>query len=115
MLLFLEIAFSLNSNDIIICKNHKGHWSTTATLSAHDLRVTSIDWAPESNRIVTCGADRNAYVWTSNGGTWSKTLVLLRINRAATCVKWSPKENKFAVGCGAKLVAVCYFDDANDW
>ncbi|XP_055333384.1 actin-related protein 2/3 complex subunit 1A-B-like [Paramacrobiotus metropolitanus] len=110
-----EIAFSLNSNDVIICKNHNGHWSTIATLSAHDLRVTSIDWAPNTNRIVTCGADRNAYVWTLSNGLWTKSLVLLRINRAAMCVKWSPKENKFAVGCGAKLVAVCYFDEENDW
>lgn len=110
-----EIAFSLNGNDVILCKNHNGHWSTTATLSAHDLRVTSIDWASNSNRIVTCGADRNAYVWTFVNGAWTKALVLLRINRAATSVRWSPKENKFAVGCGAKLVAVCYFDEENDW
>ena len=37
-------------------------------------------------------------------------LVLLRINRAATCVKWSPEENKFAVGSGARLISVCYFE-----
>ncbi|OQV13711.1 Actin-related protein 2/3 complex subunit 1A [Hypsibius exemplaris] len=110
-----EVAFSLNSNDVIICKNNNGHWSTTATLAAHDLRVTGIDWAPISNRIVTCGADRNAYVWEHKNGVWTKSLVLLRINRAATCVQWSPKENKFAVGCGAKLVAICYFDEENDW
>jgi len=40
---------------------------------------------------------------------------LLRINRAATCVKWSPKENKFAVGSGARLISVCYFEQENDW
>ena len=33
-----------------------------------------------------------------------------RINRAATCVKWSPEENKFAVGSGARLISVCYFE-----
>ena len=41
--------------------------------------------------------------------------MLLRINRAATCVRWSPKEDKFAVGSGAKLISVCYFEEANDW
>jgi len=30
-------------------------------------------------------------------------------------VKWSPEENKFAVGCGAKCVSVCYFEEDNDW
>lgn len=75
-----------------------------------------IDWAGNTNRIVTCAVDRNAYVWTQSAdGKWKPTLVLLRINRAATCVKWSPKENKFAVGSGARLISVCYFESENDW
>ena len=56
----------------------------------HSSRVCGIDWAPVSNQIVTCGQDRNAYVWKHDGKEWKPTLVLLRINRAATCVKWSP-------------------------
>lgn len=40
-----------------------GKWDVTSTLDQHDLRVTGIDWAPKTNRIVTCSADRNAYVW----------------------------------------------------
>ena len=41
--------------------------------------------------------------------------MLLRINRAATCVRWSPQENKFAVGSGARIISICYFDKDNDW
>lgn len=41
--------------------------------------------------------------------------MLLRINRAATCVRWSPSETKFAVGSGARVIAVCYFEEENDW
>lgn len=75
-----------------------------------------IDWAPNTNRIVSCAVDRNAYVWTQDSdGKWKPTLVLLRINRAATCVKWSPQENKFAVGSGARLISVCYFEQDNNW
>ncbi len=71
----------------------------------HDKLITSISWAPTSNRIVSCSQDRNAYVWTPQpGGEWKPALVLLRINRAATCVKWSPAEDKFAVGSGARWV-----------
>jgi len=70
----------------------------------HDKLITSIDWAPNSNRIVTCSQDRNAYVWQEEADGWKPTLVLLRINRAATHVRWSPKENKFAVGSGARCV-----------
>jgi actin related protein 2/3 complex subunit 1A/1B len=74
----------------------------------HDKLITSIDWAPNTNRIVTASQDRNAYVWqeTPDPGTgklvWKPTLVVLRINRAATFVRWSPKEDKFAVASGAR-------------
>lgn len=91
-------------------------WKQTNKLADHDLRVMGIDWAPKSNRIVTCSVDRNAYVWTqAKDGKWSTTLVLLRINRAATCVKWSPMENKFAVGSAARLLSICYFEKENNW
>jgi len=112
-----EIAISPNSNEVhIYGRSTAGEWGLVHLLKGHDLRVTSIDWAPKSNRIVTCGADRNAYVWSqSDDGKWKPTLVLLRINRAATCVRWSPKENKFAVGSGARLISICYFEQENDW
>ena len=38
-------------------------YTSVAKLDQHDIRVTGIDWAPNTNRIVTCSADRNAYVW----------------------------------------------------
>ena len=38
-------------------------WEEVSQLAEHDLMVTSIDWAPVSNLIVTCSQDRNAYVW----------------------------------------------------
>ena len=90
-------------------------WQRLAELDQHDLMVTSIDWAPVSNMIVTCSQDRNAYVWVEESGVWRHTLVLLRINRAATFVRWSPAENKFAVGSGARIISVCFYDKDNDW
>lgn len=92
-------------------------WATLVPASEHTVshRSVGIDWAPKSDRIVTCGADRNAYVWSQKDGLWKPTLVILRINRAATFVKWSPLENKFAVGSGARLISVCYFESENDW
>uniref|UniRef100_A0A0B7AQ79 Arp2/3 complex 41 kDa subunit n=1 Tax=Arion vulgaris TaxID=1028688 RepID=A0A0B7AQ79_9EUPU len=109
------LALSLNDSDVKIYKKSGNKWQETDTLSEHGQRVTSIDWAPISNRIVTCSADRNAFVWMLEGGKWKQVLVIPRINRAATCVRWSPKENKFAVGSGSRLIAICYYDVENNW
>lgn len=110
-----QLAICPNDNDVKIYAWRGSKWEETAILREHTQRVTGIDWAANSNRIVTCGADRNAYVWNLREGEWKPTLVILRINRAATCVKWSPAENKFAVGSGARLISVCYFELENDW
>ena len=86
---------------------------------------------------MSCSQDRNAYVWTFEGKEWKPTLVILRLNRCATNVEWSPNgifiiinflfliflisffffwiEDKFAVGTGAKVVSICYFEESNDW
>jgi actin related protein 2/3 complex subunit 1A/1B len=78
----------------------------------HSGYVSGIDWCPSTNSIVTCGHDRNAYVWNEEKGVWKPRLVILRIQRAATGVKWSPKGDKFAVTSGNKCVPVCHFEDS---
>jgi len=116
-----QLAVSLNSNDVQIFTRHGPEWIPTETLSEHDKIITAIDWAPQSNRIVTSSQDRNAYVWQEQPDVetgklvWKPTLVLLRINRAATDVKWSPNEDKFAVSSGARAIAICSFDPENNW
>ncbi len=70
---------------------------------------------------MTCSHDRNAYVWNyvpdveTGLSKWEPTLVLLRLNRSATFVRWSPNEEKFAVASGARTIAVCQFDEENNW
>ncbi|EGN95627.1 hypothetical protein SERLA73DRAFT_113278 [Serpula lacrymans var. lacrymans S7.3] len=116
-----QVAVSLNDNDVQIYDRRGKEWQVTETLSEHDKTITSIDWAPNSNRIVTASQDRNAYVWQQSPDpqtgkmVWKPTLVLLRINRAATFVRWSPNEDKFAVASGARAIAVCSFDSENNW
>ncbi|EOR03915.1 hypothetical protein E3P89_01238 [Wallemia ichthyophaga] len=110
-----KLAVSPNSNVLQIYDKSPAGWSLSAELKEHDKLITSIDWAPHSNRIVSCAQDRNAYVWSLHANQWKPTLVLLRINRAATYVRWSPLENKFAVASGARAIAVCSFDAESDW
>ncbi|KAJ1564756.1 Polycomb protein sop-2, partial [Nowakowskiella sp. JEL0078] len=106
-------TISPNTSEVQIYVKQGSSWELEHTLAQHDKPVTSLDWAPNTNQIVSCSQDRNAYVWQwdTESRVWKPTMVLLRINRAATCVKWSPKENKFAVASGSKLIAVCYFDN----
>jgi actin related protein 2/3 complex subunit 1A/1B len=85
----------------------------------HDKVITGIDWSV-TGQLVTSSQDRNAYVWdqdTSVGrvGAWKPTLVLLRLTRSATTVKWSPNGTKFAVASGARMIAVCQFDQEQNW
>ncbi|VDP05500.1 unnamed protein product [Soboliphyme baturini] len=110
-----EIALSQNNNEVHIYSWANEQWHKSHSLLAHDLPVTGIDWAPETNRIVTCSQDKNAFVWTFDGVKWNPDLVLVRLSRAATCVKWSPSEAKFAVGSGSKLVSVCFYEKENNW
>lgn len=112
-----EVAICPNNNEIQVHKRSTlSGWKLLETLEEHHMAVMGIDWAPKTNRIVTCSADKNAYVWTQKeDGKWDPAWVLLRINRAATCVKWSPLENKFAVGSGGRVIAVCYFVSENNW
>jgi len=84
-------------------------------LREHTKLVMDIDWAPNTNRILTSSQDRNAYVWDYTGTDWKPALVLLKISRAATSCRWSVDENKFVVGSGGKIVSVCSFDKENNW
>ncbi|CCM04431.1 uncharacterized protein FIBRA_06610 [Fibroporia radiculosa] len=112
---------SILAAPLTIFARQGSEWKQTETLAEHDKLITSIDWAPKSNRIVTSAQDRNAYVWQQSPDSqtgrmiWKPTLVLLRINRAATHVRWSPNEDKFAVASGARAIAICSFDPEGDW
>jgi actin related protein 2/3 complex subunit 1A/1B len=78
-----KLAIANNSNIVQLYQRNSMGFSLDTLLQEHDKLVTCVDWAPETNRIVTCSQDRNAYVWTWDGqtNTWKPTLVLLRINR----------------------------------
>jgi len=115
-----QLAFTPNGENVEIWETSgrdPSKWKRGQILSEHGGFVSGIDWSPVTNQIVTCGHDRNAYVWgyDEKEKEWRPTLVILRINRAATSVKWCPAGNKFAVTSGAKCVPVCHYEDSNRW
>ncbi|SCU81266.1 LAFA_0C03708g1_1 [Lachancea sp. 'fantastica'] len=109
------LAITLNTDCLVFRLVAHGKPQLVATLTDHDKTVTSVDISIHG-RIVTCSQDRNAIVWEPlSDGSYKPTLVLLRINRAATCVKWAPSGYKFAVGSSARIIAICYYEQENDW
>ena len=115
-----QLAVCPNNTTVIIFQKPQtadGPWEVVATLAEHDALVTDIAWAPNTNRILTTSQDRNAYVWDQEAGTgeWKPKLVILRIPAAATSCQWSADEQKFAVGSGAKVVPICFFEEANNF
>lgn len=116
------LAIVPNNNTLVLLKTPQSvdqPWTKVASLAEHDALITDVAWAPKSNKIVTTSQDRNAYVWTqadpNDPASWKPMLVILRIPAAATSVRWSPDETKFAVGSGAKVVPVCYYESENNF
>jgi actin related protein 2/3 complex subunit 1A/1B len=115
-----KVAVSPNNNEVWIMntdgKMDPSRWTREHILSEHMGFVSGIDWHGETNTIVTCGHDRNAYVWTlQDDGKWHHELVILRISRSATSVKWCPDGKKFAVTSGAKVVPICSYVQKQEW
>lgn len=115
-----HVALSPNSNELVVfdnCDRPLPEWREAFRLHEHDMKVSGIDWSPVTNKIVTCGHDRNAFVWTysEKTSTWEPSLVILRIDYAATHCKWSPDGRKFAVSSSAKCLQICHYEEENSW
>jgi actin related protein 2/3 complex subunit 1A/1B len=115
-----RLAVAPNESEVFIYNSNgrdPAKWEKKNILTEHEGFVSAIDWCASTGQLVTCGHDRNAYVWEYDGkeDDWKPTLVILRINRAATAVKWSPSGKKFAVASGAKCIPVCHYEASNNW
>jgi actin related protein 2/3 complex subunit 1A/1B len=83
-------ALCPNSNEIYIYETNgaddTAKWVKKWTLEEHSNYVTALDFNAEGV-LVSCGQDRNAYVWKRVGNDWRPELCVLRLDRAATDVK----------------------------
>lgn len=114
-----KVVLSPNNNELHVYATNGSEdftqWTLEHRLGEHGGFVASVDWNAQTNAIVSCGHDRNAYVWKLKDGKWAPTLVIARLTRAATCVRWDASGAKFAVASASKQVAVCYYEPRNDW
>lgn len=104
------LALSPNNDTIHIYNVNDTKLSLQTILKGHNRLVTGLDWGHNTNRIASCGQDRNVFIWESDTSNWKSTLVITRLSRSATCIQWSPKENKLAIGSSENIVAICYYD-----
>lgn len=61
LIIYLEVAVCLSDNQVHVYQ--AGTTKLLQTLSEHTMRVTAIDWHPQTDLLLTCSMDRNAYVW----------------------------------------------------
>ncbi|KAI6241502.1 Actin-related protein 2/3 complex subunit [Aphelenchoides fujianensis] len=104
-----------SAEKVFVFEFEGGSWKLLTELPQHDSSVTGLDWAPETNRLVSSSHDKNSFVWSCEGKKFKPKLVLHRSQQGLSCVKWSPRENKFAVGTHARHLSVSYYEKENDW
>lgn len=111
------LAVSPHSSEIhVYATNNHEEWGRKTVLRGHDRLVSGLDWAKESDLLVSVSHDRCSFVWRlEEDRVWKPHLVLTRLSRSALCVQWSPSEKKFAIGSGSKVACVCHYQQDNDW
>merc|ERR1711959_8444 len=113
-----KLALCPNNHELHILEVENGSLTEKHVYEReHTQVITGVDWAPNSNMIVTCSHDRTCSVWVSDGnGGWKPSMVVLKaFGRGATSVKWAPCETRFAVGSGGKQLQICAYEAENDW
>eukprot|EP00672_Neobodo_designis_P018115 CAMPEP_0174853704 /NCGR_PEP_ID=MMETSP1114-20130205/29528_1 /TAXON_ID=312471 /ORGANISM="Neobodo designis, Strain CCAP 1951/1" /LENGTH=376 /DNA_ID=CAMNT_0016088367 /DNA_START=97 /DNA_END=1227 /DNA_ORIENTATION=+ len=98
-------------------------WQIVHTLRGHEQAISAIDWCPVTNKILTCGHDRTAFVWSQEkedspiDAPWKPTLVLLDtgMKHGFTSCKFAMSGQKIYVGCASNTVAVGKYDAETDW
>ncbi|KAI9619925.1 hypothetical protein H4Q26_013904 [Puccinia striiformis f. sp. tritici PST-130] len=98
-----QLAVCENSNQVKIYEKSEAKPGPGNTTSSWTSIHTLSDGKADSNSITSlkcvCMALRNGPIRP----------------KSATFVRWSPDEAKFAVGSGARAIAVCQYDDESNW
>jgi actin related protein 2/3 complex subunit 1A/1B len=122
-----QLAFSPNNDTVMIVdvdpKQDCAEWPVRHVLTAHDQAVSSIDWCPVTNKILSCAHDRTAFVWSQSSenaaptDAWNPTLILLdaQMKHGFTCCRWSHSGQKLYVGGASTSVAIGKYDAESDW
>jgi len=119
-----SVCFNKDGNQMAVAADdeiriyQKGKvWTLMHTLTDHTMKISGLDWHPETNKLLSVSHDRNAFVWTYDEGsaTWEPTLVIVRCMKGLMCGKWSPDSKLMAIGSADKTLSVCNYEEAQNF
>lgn len=91
-------------------------WNLVYVIEEHSQQVSGLDWSKVTNKIISCGHDKNVIVYTFEESKWTPSLVILTdLERAALCTRWSDDGLLFGVGTGNKRIILGYYEANNNW
>jgi WD40 repeat protein len=77
-------------------------------LTEHTQLVTSLDWSPTTNFLISGSQDRSIVIWNFDT-TWRPVLVNFPTPTAITEVCWSPDGKKFAAATAEGILGLGYY------
>mmetsp|Transcript_26615 Transcript_26615/g.47865 ORF Transcript_26615/g.47865 Transcript_26615/m.47865 type:complete len:386 (-) Transcript_26615:36-1193(-) len=101
-----ELAIATNSGKIKIL--NKTTYQLLHELTEHTQHVTSLDWNPITNFLISGSHDRSTLIWNFEE-TWKPALVNFPTTTAITEVCWSPNGQKFAATTAEGILGIGFY------
>jgi len=90
-------------------------WELIHKLQSHTLYISSLDWNPKTNKILSCSHDKTAYVWTYKENKWESSNVVASTKLGYLTCCWNKIGNKFALGTSSNMLLIGYYDEEAKW
>lgn len=79
--------------------------------------VSTLDWHPLTNKIISGSYDKNLYVWSYNESRneWAPTLVTFKQKLSILSVRWNKHGDKFVAATTTNKLTVGYYEESLNW
>jgi len=98
-----RVAVCPQSKEILIFETGKSpnisEWKLVQVLKEHYSIVSSLEWHPVTNQLLSCSTDRGIIVWNYNPeGKLMPQLCIIKEPKANLDASWNHRGDKFCVG-----------------
>lgn len=90
-------------------------WTKQHTLTKHSQYITSVDWHPETNKLLTCSHDKTCIIWTFNEDKWDHTYLIAGSKLSYLTASWNTRGDKICAGTGSHNLIVGHYIKEKDW